>query len=634
MALLGEGAYSAVYKVLRLADREIYALKKVKLPTLSDKEKQNALNEVRLLASVRNDNIIDYKEAFFDEKTRCLCIVTDFADAGDLFQQIVKCQKERTHLREADIWRFLFGMCHGLKALHEMRILHRDLKCANIFLCAHPAGTTAKLGDFNVSKVAKRGLCMTQTGTPYYASPEVWRDMPYDAKSDMWSLGCVLYEMAALRPPFRAEDMEGLYRKVLRGQYQRIPPHYSHDLSEVISLLLQVNPRHRPGVEQLLQMPVMRRHAVMEHPVAIERANDLLSTIKLPKNAIDLSVCLPKPRYEFIAQGEDPTNPAIRQDLRQDLRQEAAARNGSPMLDLPTQDYRRGSASVARLPTAGHPPSLPPDTPVLPRHDHPSHHERQQERDRREREERRDERRDERREERNERREERRDDRHDRRDRDDRRDDRRDRDDRLDELSDLHPAASRRDSGPTANLNLGAGRQHDVVDSLDAYLQQHESPTAPKPPRQLESQRLEPDILREDRNTPDAVSMAGRPPLAGTRGRGEQQLQADYSRSMLRNQYQYEHTEASRASPGPASRAPLPPPSQVQQGPQLYNASQQYRKDREQRRPMANYARPQYELSATPQPLAPTPASQPPKQTPAGTAGGLRLPRIFSKAGT
>ncbi|CAK0892725.1 unnamed protein product, partial [Prorocentrum cordatum] len=214
LSLLGEGAYSAVYKVLRLADNEVYALKKVKLPSLSDKEKQNALNEVRLLASVQHDNVVAYKEAFFDDRTRCLCIVQELANSGDLLQQVNKCKKERCYLRETDIWRYLYGMSQGLKALHELKILHRDLKCANVFLnSTQDLGIIAKLGDFNVSKVAKRGLCMTQTGTPYYASPEVWRDMPYDAKSDMWSLGCVLYEMVALQPPFRAEDMEGLYRK-------------------------------------------------------------------------------------------------------------------------------------------------------------------------------------------------------------------------------------------------------------------------------------------------------------------------------------------------------------------------------------------------------------------------------------
>lgn len=297
LALLGEGAYSAVYKVLRLADNETYALKKVKLPSLSDKEKQNALNEIRLLASIQHENVIAYKEAFFDDKTRCLCIVQECADAGDLLQQINKCKQERSYLKENDIWRYLTGMCHGLKALHDLKILHRDMKCANIFLSSSPQGVIAKLGDFNVSKVAKRGLCMTQTGTPYYASPEVWRDMPYDAKSDMWSLGCILYEMVGLRPPFRAEDMEGLYRKVIRGQYPRIPSHYSQDLAEVIANLLQVHPRHRPSVDQLFQLPAMQRNAP-GLKIQEERPSNLLNTIKLPKNAIDLSGCLPKPRYE------------------------------------------------------------------------------------------------------------------------------------------------------------------------------------------------------------------------------------------------------------------------------------------------------------------------------------------------
>lgn len=78
-----------------------------------------------------------------------------------------------------------------------------------------------KLGDMNVSKVSK-GMCETQTGTPYYASPEVWKDQPYDKKSDIWSLGCVLYETITLKPPFRAEDMEGLYKKVIRGKRSMI----------------------------------------------------------------------------------------------------------------------------------------------------------------------------------------------------------------------------------------------------------------------------------------------------------------------------------------------------------------------------------------------------------------------------
>mmetsp|Transcript_52740 Transcript_52740/g.72252 ORF Transcript_52740/g.72252 Transcript_52740/m.72252 type:complete len:97 (-) Transcript_52740:213-503(-) len=95
-------------------------------------------------------------------------------------------------------------MTRGLQALHDLKIVHRDIKSANIFLTKDG---TVKLGDLNVSKVAKKGMLKTQTGTPYYASPEVWQDQPYDQKSDIWSLGCVLYEMCSLQPPFKALDM-------------------------------------------------------------------------------------------------------------------------------------------------------------------------------------------------------------------------------------------------------------------------------------------------------------------------------------------------------------------------------------------------------------------------------------------
>jgi NIMA (never in mitosis gene a)-related kinase len=105
----------------------------------------------------------------------------------------------------------------------------------------------------NVSKIAKNGLLYTQTGTPYYASPEVWKDKPYDSKSDIWSLGCVLYEMCTLKPPFRAEDMDGLYKKVTKGQYSKIGNSYSEELANIIKLMLQVNPSNRPNAKQLLK---------------------------------------------------------------------------------------------------------------------------------------------------------------------------------------------------------------------------------------------------------------------------------------------------------------------------------------------------------------------------------------------
>jgi len=295
---LGEGAYSTVFKVKRIVDNQIYALKKVKLLNLSEKEKENSLNEVRILASVKSNFVVSYKEAFFDEKDNTLCIVMEFADRGDLYQKIVAHKKSAKFFEESDIWRIFIQLVKGLKALHDLKILHRDMKSANVFLFSNGC---AKLGDLNVSKVARRGLGYTQTGTPYYASPEVWKDKPYDHKSDVWSLGCVLYEMITLRPPFRAKDMEGLFNKVCKGQYSRIPDRFSDDLFKIVQYLLIVNSIQRPSCDQILQHPIIMKRIEYFKSFGSEDENEdkcLLKTIHMPKNLLFLSDKLPKPNYD------------------------------------------------------------------------------------------------------------------------------------------------------------------------------------------------------------------------------------------------------------------------------------------------------------------------------------------------
>ena len=300
---LGEGAYSTVFKVMRTVDGKTYALKKVKLLNLSDKEKENALNEVRILASVKSNYVVSYKEAFFDEKDRTLCIVMEFADNGDLYQKIVEHKKKAMFFEESEIWRIFIQLVKGLKALHDLKILHRDLKSANVFLYKNG---DAKIGDLNVSKVTRAGVGHTQTGTPYYASPEVWNDSPYDNKSDIWSLGCVLYEMITLKPPFRAQDMEGLYKRVIKGQYSRIPERFSNDLFQIIQFLLQVNPKLRPSCEQILNHPIIQKRIEYFKSISGDKDNSnnsgnnksLLKTIHMPKNLLFLSDKLPKPNYD------------------------------------------------------------------------------------------------------------------------------------------------------------------------------------------------------------------------------------------------------------------------------------------------------------------------------------------------
>ena len=133
-------------------------------------------------------------------------------------------QKKKSLFEEENVWKVFVSVVKGLKALHDLNILHRDLKSANVFLTSYG---DALLGDMNVSKIVEKGLGYTQTGTPYYASPEVWRDEPYDLKSDIWSLGCVLFEMVTLKPPFRADDMQGLFKKVTKGVIPPIPKKFS-----------------------------------------------------------------------------------------------------------------------------------------------------------------------------------------------------------------------------------------------------------------------------------------------------------------------------------------------------------------------------------------------------------------------
>jgi NIMA (never in mitosis gene a)-related kinase len=180
-------------------------------------------------------NIISYKESFFEDATSSLCIIMDLADGGDLYNKMMEYKKKGSYMPEREVWHFFIQMVRGLQALHDLKIIHRDIKCANIFLTKDGV---LKLGDLNVSKVAKRGFLSTQTGTPYYASPEVWKDKPYDAKSDIWSMGCVLYEMCALNPPFRAQDMNGLYQKIMKGIYPPLPAQYSQDLINMVRALL------------------------------------------------------------------------------------------------------------------------------------------------------------------------------------------------------------------------------------------------------------------------------------------------------------------------------------------------------------------------------------------------------------
>ena len=300
LKFLGKGTFGAVYQARREADGKIYAIKKVDTRKMSTKERAEAVNEIRVLASLAGDHLITFYEAFVEQDV--LYIVTEFASQGDLLQ-LLKNKRRAGHLPESLVWSYFLQMCLGIKTMHDNNILHRDLKAANVFMCSN---TRLKLGDLGVAKVLKheQALASTQVGTPYYVAPEVWRNKPYNAKCDMWSLGCLLYELCTFRPPFEAESMEGLARKVMKGRYDQIPANYSQALRTTLSKLLVVEPNFRSSVNDILNTQIVQEKmrdlekaiAANDHPPA--EGIDIVKTIQVPRRFNDLTKNLPPSRYD------------------------------------------------------------------------------------------------------------------------------------------------------------------------------------------------------------------------------------------------------------------------------------------------------------------------------------------------
>ena len=255
---LGEGSFGKAFLCQKESDNSFCVIKQIIVQDMNQKEKDDVLNEANILSKLDHQNIIKFYDLFESKKPKhSINIVTEYADGGDLSEKIKERKNKNNNFSESEILDYFTQICLAIKHIHEKKIIHRDLKSGNIFLMKTGS---VKLGDFGISKKFMKTMekAKTMVGTPYYLSPEIISGNPYDAKSDIWSLGVLLYEMMTFKMPFNANNFSMLVAKIQRGNYIPPPSIYTKDLRELVSKCLTLEPERRPSIQEIIRMPIIQ----------------------------------------------------------------------------------------------------------------------------------------------------------------------------------------------------------------------------------------------------------------------------------------------------------------------------------------------------------------------------------------
>ena len=276
---IGVGSYGRVYKVLK--KNTYYVLKEIPLNLPTAVEKINSVqNEAQILSSLNNKYIVKFYESF--KMSQNIYIIMEYCDNGDLctfLNEIKKKRKSENHILSKDfVWKLFIQMSIGLYYIHSKKIIHRDIKTLNIFLTKN---LDAKIGDLGVAKILENtNHANTFIGTPYYVSPEMCQNKPYNEKSDIWALGCILYELITFDHPFTASNQAALFIKILKGNMNPFPPDTPEDLKLMVEYILQKDCNQRPSMEDIITSYNFQYNAIR---VGLEKdLQEVLGVDKLP----------------------------------------------------------------------------------------------------------------------------------------------------------------------------------------------------------------------------------------------------------------------------------------------------------------------------------------------------------------